>query len=307
MSAPGAWLRAAAARCCRASTMERLVDPIVADLQAELGVLGDRPGWRRRRLLWSTYAGFWKALTLHLALSVVQPAADEERRLGRAICLSLVILTVLTAVMTMPPLLGGPGWDGGWLFRSMLTLTLIPQALPIVIPPAVCIGILYAMRGHRVMRRDLFGVLMFGLLASAVVWALMEWGIPAGNQAFRQLVTGQLSGRQVHLEPGLNELGLSHLGQRTDARAVAAYHLFWALSFASVPLSMLALSLAPHIRRAFPAVLFALTALVAYYVALRVSDGYLRVGVPLPLLTAWAPNALCLLAAFTVTLKRRAI
>ena len=53
----------------------------------------------------------------------------------------------------------------------MLALLLIPQALPLSIPAAVCIGILYAMRARRVTRRDLYGVLTIAVLASAVVWA----------------------------------------------------------------------------------------------------------------------------------------
>ena len=89
MRAPGYWLRAIAARFCGPQTMERLVDPIVADLQAEYAALGEANAWRRRRLLLSTYVAFWKALSLHLVLSVGQPPPDEGARLRRAVGVSM--------------------------------------------------------------------------------------------------------------------------------------------------------------------------------------------------------------------------
>ena len=49
MTPPGTRLRALAARLCAAITMERLVDPAIADLQAEYEEASRTgPGWRRR-------------------------------------------------------------------------------------------------------------------------------------------------------------------------------------------------------------------------------------------------------------------
>jgi lipopolysaccharide export LptBFGC system permease protein LptF len=295
MRPPGYWLRIIATRFCGPPTVERLVDPIVGDLQAEYAALGEANAWRRRRLLLLTYVAFWKALSLHLVLSVAQPAPDGAR-LRRAGGVSIVLLALFTAALTTPPLVGF-AWAGDWAYRSMLVLLLIPQALPVSIPAAMCIGILYAMRASRVTRRDLYGVVAFALVASTVVWAVIEWGLPGANQAFRELVHAQLTGRRVHLEPGLNELGFTALGQRTDAAAVRHYHLLWALSFAPIPLGVFALSVAPRIRGAIAAAALALTVPVLYYGALWTSDWYLTQGVAIPILAAWAPNALFLAAA----------
>jgi hypothetical protein len=294
--APGYRLRIIATRFCGPQTVERLVDPIVADLQAEYAALGDGNPWRRRRLLLSTYVAFWKALSLHLVLSFGQPATDAAR-LRQAVRVSLIVLAVCTTALTLPPLLSYAVLPGDWPFRALLALLLIPQALPLSIPAAACIGIVYAMRAHRATRRDLYGVLMIALLASAAAWLLMDWGIPRANQAFRELVYAQLTGRSVHLDPGLSELGLSGLSRRTDPVAIRIYHLWWALSCASFPLSVFALSIAQRIRGGIAAVSWALVAIVLYYTVLWLSDSYLRGGAALPILIVWTSNALFLAAA----------
>jgi lipopolysaccharide export LptBFGC system permease protein LptF len=285
--------------------MERLVDPIVADLQAEYAAFGDEKAWRRRRVLWSAYVGFWKAMSLHVVFSLLRQPPGETARFRHIVTISVIMLLVFTALLTLPPLLGAPGWPGDLAFRTRLALLLIPQALPLSIPAAVCIGIMYAMRAHRVTRRDLYGVLAIAVLASGAVWAVMAWGMPGANQAFRELISAKLTGHQVHIEPGLAELGFSGLAQRTDAAALRVYHLRWALAFAALPLSLLALSIAQRIRGAMTAVSLAFAAVVVYYAALWVSDSYLRGGVTLPLLSAWAPNAIFLAAALGLSVRWR--
>ncbi len=111
------------------------------------------------------------------------------------------------------------------------------------------------------------------------------------------MVHAQLTGRRVHLEPGLNELGFTALGQRTDAAAMRLYHLRWALSFAPIPLGVFALSVAHASEAQSPPPPSRCTVPFFYYSALWVSDWYLTQGVALPILAAWAPNALFLAAA----------
>lgn len=304
MRPPGYWLRAIAIRLCEPQTVERLVDPIVADLQVEHAALGDDV-WRRRRMLVAAYAGFWKAIILHTASSVVHQRPDEHARLRRAVGVSLFNLAVCTATLLLPPLLDQRAWKGDWANRSILALLLVPQALPLSIPAAMCFGIFYAMRAGRATRREISVVLTVAVLASGVAWALMEWGLPRANQAFRELLQAQLTGgRRVHLEPGLNELGLSRLGRRTDAIAVGHYHLLWALCFASIPLSVFAVSVSERVRGALAAVALGFATLVLYYAALQASDSYLSAPGAFPTL-AWAPNALFLIAGVGLIARSR--
>src|SRR5687767_11572581 len=233
MSAPGQRLRALAACVCSQKTMERLVDPILADLHAESAAAG-ADVWRRRRALWLAYIGFWRAVMLHGALSVVRPDNDsEESPMRRTLAFSGLGFVLFTALLVLPPVLDVAGrWED-----PRLTLLLIPQALPLSLPAGICLGVLCAMRARPATFWRLSVVLTIGAFATCAAWALMEWGVPWANIAWRDLMATRLAGdgRTIHLEPGLNELGLSRLGQRTDSQAVRHYHLLWALCFATIP------------------------------------------------------------------------
>ena len=68
MNRPGARIRALAARVCDAETMERLIDPVIADLQVEHAeAVQNGRAWMRR---WIRFAGGFvclKALAVYRA------------------------------------------------------------------------------------------------------------------------------------------------------------------------------------------------------------------------------------------------
>jgi len=291
MSAPGRWLRSFAQLICRPRTVERLIDPMISDLQVEYAAaLGS---WRRRAVvLLSAYAGFWKALALHCVLSSGDPLeTGGDAMLRRAIgfsCLGFVLVTVL---LTLPPLVDGIPLGSGSSRQVMLILTLLAQALPISLPVGVCIGIMNAMRAPILTRLHFVVTLTIAFAATCLVLAVIEWGLPWGNQVFRQMVLSQLTDGQIaHIEPGLNELGFSGLARRTDVRAVRQYHLMWALSFAAIPLAVFSLAVGARVRRAAFRAGLIVAAVFAYYAALWVSENSVRHGAPV--LVAWAPNLL---------------
>jgi putative ABC transport system permease protein len=66
MTPPGTRLRALAARLCAARTMERLVDPAIADLQAEYEEASRTgPGWRRRWIWMRGHIAFFTMIVVH--------------------------------------------------------------------------------------------------------------------------------------------------------------------------------------------------------------------------------------------------
>jgi putative ABC transport system permease protein len=66
MTPPGTRLRALAARLCAAITMERLVDPAIADLQAEYEEASHTgPGWRRRWIWMRGHIAFFTMIVVH--------------------------------------------------------------------------------------------------------------------------------------------------------------------------------------------------------------------------------------------------
>lgn len=303
MSLPGSWLRALAVLTCRSSTVDRLVDPIIADMRIEYAAASGS-WWRRRSVLLKAYLGFWKALAIHTALSTRSRSEPGEQAVfRRVIGFSVLGFALITLLLVVPPLLGGLSVMTGKVRQVLLALTLVPQALPISIPIGVCIGIMSAIRAQTLTRRHFFGTLRIGCTAACLVWAITEWALPRGNQEFRDMmIAEQTDGRVVHIEPGLNELGFSGLARRTDLKAVRHYHLLWALSFAASPLAVFTLAVAARVRRTASRAFLILVTVFAYYAILWVSESSLSQGAPV--LVAWAPNAL-FLAAGLMLLSRQ--
>ena len=297
MTRPGDGLRWIAARVCEQRTMERLVEPIVADLQAECDTAAAQGEPRAARwLVWRGYGAFWKALGLHCIMSTFQPSrSDSNDSMHRVVAFSFGALAIMTALMIVPPMLDFK-WDGGPLEKLRLILLLVPQALPLSIPSGICVGVVCAMRGHRTSPRHVAAVLAIAAVSTFMVWTMLEWGVPAANQAFREIIVARLGdGRPVNLDPGLNELGLSRLSQRTDARAIQHSRLLWALCFATGPLALFSLGIAGVVRRFSAAIAVSVTAIVLYWAFMASIDEALREGT-LRGAGAWVANILFLLA-----------
>ena len=298
MRRPGAHLRSIAARVAAPEIMERVIDPIIADLQCEYREA--RSPWRAGLSLVRSYIAFGRAITRLAFLYVADPRMNNPgATVARTWIVSLAGLALLTIALVLPPLLNQPGWSVDPLLGARLAVTLIPQALPLSIPAGLCIGVLWANRGYAATRRRLLMVLTLAFVCTGIVWVLLERVVPDANQMFRETMAAQLSaGRVVQLERGLNELGLSNLGQRSDPAALRLYHLLWALCFAAIPLSVVALGLARYVRRAVSAVAGALAVSLGYMACVW---ALAEVTPPLPLsppVSAWLPNIVFLLAAW---------
>ena len=212
---------------------------------------------------------------------------------------------IFTIALVLPPLSGSRWWDGDVFFGAVLSLTLVPQALPLSIPAGLCVAVLLAGRGKEPNSRRLWTVLGLALLFTIVVLGVLEWAVPEGNQSFREMMAARLAGREVKLEPGLNELGLSRLAQRSDPAAVWHYHVLWAISFAAVPLGLLAYGFARHVRRAPSAVALAIALFMSYSTCVW-TFAERPLHTPLPLVVeAWLPNMAFLFVAGVVLLRHR--
>jgi hypothetical protein len=90
MRRPCDWLRAAASRLCPRQTMERLIDPVVADIQTEHAEAVRAGRWWRAALIRACgYVSFWKGVGLHILESVPRTlwsaVAADGAALGRII------------------------------------------------------------------------------------------------------------------------------------------------------------------------------------------------------------------------------
>jgi lipopolysaccharide export LptBFGC system permease protein LptF len=295
MTMPGDRLRRLAARWCAAETVERLIDPMVADLQTEYRAAARRGRWHTRTVAWRGYLAFWKALALHCVMRAVEPSPAASSGSLRMLACSLGAFFVMTALMVAPPMIEF-NYIGGRTEKLWLMALLVPQALPLSIPMGICVGIVCAMRGRRPTSRHLAAVLLIAAVATFAVWTMLEWGVPAANQEFRETIATRLNnGQHVELEPGLNELGLSRLAQRSDPRAIRAYRLFWSICFATPALAVFALGVSARVRRFMSAVVLSFAIIVLYWFFLTIVDEPVRAGT-LSTVVVWLPNIAFLIA-----------
>jgi hypothetical protein len=307
MTRPGERIRSIASRLFRSETMERVINPIVADLQCEYGEALVRGTLRRARLsLVRSYLGLGSALIWLGVRYVCDPRiSNPGSEVARTWIVSVLALTIPTVALVIPPLLNWHWWQGDPVFGALLSVTLVPQALPLSIPAGLCVGVLWATRGKVVAWRRLCTILAFAIAFTAVVWTVLEWMMPQANQAFREMVATRLAvdGRVLTLEPGLNELGLSGLRQRSDPAAVRHYHVLWALCFAAAPLSLFAFGLAGYVRRAASAVALAIALSISYIACMWVLATIPSAPPMPPFVQAWMPNMVFLLVACTLLLR----
>lgn len=140
------WLRARAARWCSARTMERVIEPALADLQLEYEAAAhDGRIWRSRWIWIAGHAAFLKVLAWVIAeraLDALRGATASDRHaLGRTFAVFAAVTALGTGLLTLPPLLDEWSRASGTIWLGIL---LIPQAVPLSIPVGLTFGILWA-------------------------------------------------------------------------------------------------------------------------------------------------------------------
>jgi hypothetical protein len=233
--------------------MERLVDPVIADLQHEID---STTGTRRWIVLLIGYFTFWRILAVSI------PALWVERSLRRlvapscrpfvtaAVAAAATTLVVTAALMT-PPIqaISRRHELGLWL------LTLVPQALPFSIPLAIFAGIVSGLKGQRVTRTIRRAVMFVGLSGVLASCGTVVWMVPAANQAFRVAIAGQpLPRGPAEMSPqSLRNQALTMNNQGRPEKAGAlllSYHARWAIVASPVIFALFALGLiAVHLSR----------------------------------------------------------
>ena len=131
---PGRALHRLAAALCSAKTLERIVEPAIADLQKEYA--GEASRMRRVWILVAGYAAITKVMGI-CALRLCEPTNEDRRTLGRILVWSVGSVVTITALLLVPPLLSRSQSIPNWL----AAITLIPQAVPVGIPIGIVFGI----------------------------------------------------------------------------------------------------------------------------------------------------------------------
>ena len=308
MNPPGNRLREWAARRCSHTTMERVINPLIADLQAEHhAAIASGRTWKVRRVLIAHYIAFAKVAASCVWEELMAPGhpstISDRLVLLRTAGVALAVVALLTAVLEIPPLLlllaprfiahrGDP----------RLFIYLMPQALGVAIPVGCMVGVLYGLRGTGLSRRVVAIIFTFAVVASLAEFTTMAWAIPAGNQAFRTIVLASDGYEPIK---GDNELTIGELNRRIDSyrgtpmegsslvrRLKYTYHQRWALVGATLVLAMFGAATATRLssRRLWPFVISPI-GLFGYYVLLFLGRAAALNGTMPILAAAWLPNA----------------
>lgn len=317
MSRPGDRLRVFAARACSAHTMARLIDPVIADLQAEHSeALRHGRIWRSRWVCLAGYIAFAKVFMM-----CEWSAVDDARPLIRAAACSLGAVALLTAVLVGLAyriwLTGAPNQLDAW----RVAMFLLPQALAISIPAGLMIGVAIGLAGQKVSVRLASALATVALVCSIGSVANIGWLLPNANQAFRIAMA-----RRIGLAPpvkGDAELTfgeLDRLIQRRGGFPVGSYewdgvnrlrigyHARWAIAFATFVLTLFAMSLVQCSRRRWTMGIGVVAGLFGYYVLLYVCRFFALNHELAPPAAAWLPNlilALMAMALMALSARRR--
>jgi lipopolysaccharide export LptBFGC system permease protein LptF len=310
--------------------MERLIDPVIADMQYEYAAASRRGQvWRRA---WVRIAGalaFWRVIgsfAVERSLDHAHEwAAAEDWVMGRTLGGSTLVTVVVTFSVALMTLMLGPTaqFRDGETVRMLFYL--VPSAIPIALPAGLLVGIVYGLRRRAATSRAQRAISLIAVCCALAAFAWVDRVVPEANQAFRVVASGIPSNQ---LLKGANELTFGELAQKIaesdgpspePARELSGtlpapagilrfwYHARLAISIAPLISGLFALRLAAAGRRRLTLVIgvVAMTIYVAYYIAydftwLIASNHWGPVAVTG---IAWIPNLVFLLGI--VLLKAR--
>ena len=189
--------------------MDRVVDPIVADLQTEHddAVRAGRR-WRAAWIRISGYSAFWKAVGLHAMQSgprsITNGIAADGWVIGRTMAYAFVAFVVVTLLLTAPPMIELYARTEHWL---QLALFVLPQAMVLGIAIGLSLGTVCGASGIGRAATRIRGVLT--LAAVATLLALASVLTSGCRSAYRVVVAQELGTRGVtkySLPRGANEM-----------------------------------------------------------------------------------------------------
>ena len=318
MRRTGVRLRQLAARWCDAATLDRYIDPVLADLQAEYEQAVRRGrAWQSRWIWIRGHLAFVTTIVCCAGRQVMALSDGDRRALCRTAVYGTAIMIALTVIFAARPFRSFVEADHP--DAAMLAVYLIPQALPVSIPLGWTLGVFWGLGRSGVSLRSRAVVLLAAAALSSALLGVLGWLAPTSNQAFRVAVVKPRGPGEFilgELPKGTNELTLGELRRRLrspgndptyladDLRHLALnYYRRWAVAFTPVVLSLFALVVIGRGYRSAVLLTAAAFASAVSYVMLVVAARILFAALP-AFAVAWIPNTMFLLAAIVGILKR---
>jgi hypothetical protein len=193
--------------------MERLIDPVLTDLQNEYGcAIAQGRVWRSRWLRMAGYVAFFKVTVLYGCERAVRGwSEDDGETFARTFALSAAAMVAAGLLLISPVIRTSP---------AFLLVYSIPQALPLAIPVGVAVGTFCGLGGRVVSLRLKVAVLAMSLACSVGSLAAMAWIVPAAGQAFRVSLAEHAHrtvGKEATLTTGPAEMTTSELRRRIES------------------------------------------------------------------------------------------
>jgi hypothetical protein len=269
---PGACLRRWANRMCSPRTMERLIDPLIADLQHEYEEANRAgPTWRGRVALVRGYLAFWRVLALHvprlwLNRTVRELAIAERPALVRAVVAAAVTMALVTALLVAPPAQAMARSDK---FPVWLLVLLLPQSVPFSLPLTLLMSVVCGWTGRTITPQIRLLVITLGLAGSLVSFGTIVWVVPTANQAWRTIIAHRVVLRGLAETPPLTlrdrALALRSEGRNEEAGEwLFSYHARWALAGAAGVFAVFGLAITGLRRSRIAAMAISASACVIY-------------------------------------------
>jgi hypothetical protein len=287
-------------RHCSTAIMERLVDPVLADIHVEASAAAARGHrWTSRRIRAAGAIALINALVVYGWTEfwrIQNWPTDDRRALFRTLGYAAVVTTAAIPLLMLPFLVR-------FSDRTQeLAPYLVPQALPIALPVGLFVGLIYGFRTRVMSLRPRTALIIAAVLCSMASLVALAWVVPVSNQAFRVAARND-----PFIPKGLAELTLGELRSVIDVnrRAAMTYHSRWALSAAPIVLTAWAFLVVGRLptRGRWLLGIVATASCVGYFLLMdagRVAVGYERLP---PIAGAWLPNAA--IVAALILLARR--
>jgi len=318
---PGDRLRVLAAWLCSPATVERILEPVIADLRHEHAeaIASGRKGlaaWCRLR----GTAAFWQAVAAHSARATFEPLPETQvlsngRRYGTlSLCIALSFLALCSAFVVHNAL------SYPWFFATIPAALpwLLPSIALVALPMSVLLGVALGTRHLSPAGRPAAATLMrpatvLSCAAGVATFALGAVVTPRANQAYREIVLRSIVGRPTaRLAKGDREMTLSELsrgiadappGKRSGYRV--ELHKKFAIPAACVLSGLLAgvVFVRRGVHRPIAVVLWIVVTWLGWWACLRFFESWARAGDFPPLLAAWSGN-LTLVAALALMIRR---
>lgn len=299
--------------------MERLIDPVIGDLQLEYA---SAISMKRRSLaLLIGYIAFAK-VSLWCGLLGLREARrnwtqDDEQNLARVLWRSGLAALAVTCLFEIPGLMRLPTMLRGSpdARASLLIAYLVPSALATSVPIGILIGTILGLAGRTRSHRLPAAVLLAALAISAASFLNVGWIVPVSNQLYREeflggtIPKGERELTLIETRRAAEELRRwddAHPDRERVKRLTFAYHQRYAIAGAPVTLALLALLLAPR-RRIGRTAAAATSCAVAVCFVFVVRLGFFlsQVGVVSPPIAAWFPHLVALTATVLAAINGR--